>query len=387
MKNKTGIVVIRYITEKAKAAAFLLKPFFMSEEKEMEGATGAGPVADDAMTPPVPAIGGPSPESGPDVPKTTASGIVSAVVNGAGVGLLLGTLLGLSISPVVSGVIGTLSGLLAVLLGTSEKYMSRLKSVRIGAFGFFCVAGILLGMHVRINNALLPDRKTMMNEYRRVGFSKQEALDFIAFREFGIVPAGWKGGNNPAAQVSDGVPPTSNAVAEPDMEGKPAQSSSQPVRPAGIVQPSRVFANDNATGAERQSVLYSAEVEGSGCYFLKLADSAQELSELKDKFDRAGGTWQEMAAGLEPVLPHKIYVRSLLILRDCFCKEAGSGTYKVEMNAKTRALNTNNSPEEIRNTLLKTGGIWTLIVNRVDAGIPLEYQKTLYLKLLTIFKT
>ena len=167
------------ILDKAKEIFEKVKPLLMSEEKSDSGAKKFDPEIKpenkEKILTPVAEV--PLEQPATEV-KAGAFSIITAIINGAGVGLLLGALLGLSISPVVSGVIGTLSGLLAVLLGTSEKYMSQLKSVRIGAFGFFCVAGIMLGIHIRTNNAMLPDREKMMHDYTKVGFSKQEALDF-----------------------------------------------------------------------------------------------------------------------------------------------------------------------------------------------------------------
>ncbi len=92
--------------------------------------------------------------------------IAADVFAGAGIGLLLGTVLGLSTTPVVALVVGALSSLLAVFLGLDGKQTtSRLPAVnaiRIGAFGFATVAGLALGLHVRINNPLASDPSRAM---------------------------------------------------------------------------------------------------------------------------------------------------------------------------------------------------------------------------------
>lgn len=85
----------------------------------------------------------------------------SDVFAGAGIGLLLGTVVALSNAPVVATVVGALTSLLALFLGLDEKSSTaRLPSVnalRIGAFGFATVAGLALGLYVRINNPLAED--------------------------------------------------------------------------------------------------------------------------------------------------------------------------------------------------------------------------------------
>ncbi len=75
-----------------------------------------------------------------------------------GIGALLGTILGLSITPVVATVVGALTSLLAVFLGLDGQEKTRLPRVnglRIGAFGFATIAGLLLGMFLRINNPMM----------------------------------------------------------------------------------------------------------------------------------------------------------------------------------------------------------------------------------------
>lgn len=85
-------------------------------------------------------------------------GIFADIFAGAGVGALLGTILGLSITPVVATVVGALTSVLAVFLGLDGQEKTRLPRVnglRIGAFGFATIAGLLLGMFLRINNPMV----------------------------------------------------------------------------------------------------------------------------------------------------------------------------------------------------------------------------------------
>jgi len=317
-------------------------------------------------------------------PKAGALSLTTALINGAGVGLLLGALLGLSISPVVSGVIGTLSGLLAVFLGISEKYMSPLKSIRIGAFGFFCVAGIILGMYIRTNKGLLPSRQKMMQEYTAVGFTKEEARDFIAYREFGLVPGGWTGKQT---EVKDqNQVQASEPVQQPDS-GKPVGNTNTAAVNPVVKISQRQFANPNQTAVEFSNVLYSSEVDAAECYKLSIANSSQPVAEIKNTFERAGGTWKELAQNLDVGLPEKIYIQALFTMRDCFCQSGQSGKLKVLMTGTIKKISSDQSLEQIRKILSDTGGTWTTIVERINIDIPSEYQKTLYLALIKIFKS
>jgi hypothetical protein len=387
------------LIDKAKEIYEKVKPVFMSETNSDPEAKQSAPDAKPEMfdKAAIPGVTIKEEESSP-LKKTRAPDIITAIINGAGVGLLLGTLLGLSISPVVSGVIGTLSGLLAVLLGTSEKYMGRMKSIRIGTFGFFCVAGVMLGIHIRTNNAMMPDRGKMMLDYRKVGFSKQEALDFIAFREFGLVPAGWKveqhsgkastdPGSKKPADTSSRKGEQNPKVQKVHLPAEDKAVETVHARDHASETSGRVFANANATGAERQSLLYSSEINASACYLLNYANITQPAEEVRDKFERAGGTWKEMADVLKTELPEKVYVQALLTIRDCFCKQGQSGVLKITTSARIKQLNNSQSLEQIQKVLSDAGGSWTELVEKINTDIPVEFQKSLFLSLIKIFKS
>jgi hypothetical protein len=379
------------LTGKAKVIFEKVKPLIMSEISGSEKSKNNQPEiksekAENASVPPAETM------QEPEIQGSAAGwlNITTAVINGAGVGLLLGALLGLAISPVVSGVIGTLSGLLVVLLGTSEKYMSPLKSIRIGSFGIFCVAGIILGMNIRINKIFLPNRQKMMNDYRMVGFSKKEALDFIAFREFGLAPAGSVG--VPAGNQEQPGPDTTGK-GKPGAELKKTEPGKQventadkPVTYAASSQ-ARQFVNAQQSAAESRSVLYASEVDMGPCYMLNMADTSQPVSEIKDKFERAGGTWKELAQALDKELPEKIYVAALLTLRECLCVPGGTGKFKIIITPEIRKIRSSQSLEQIRQAMKNAGGTLKVIDERVGSDIPVEYQKSLFLHIINIFKS
>ncbi|HRH59039.1 MAG TPA: hypothetical protein PL045_00605 [Chitinophagaceae bacterium] len=310
-------------------------------------------------------IGGAPPSNQPP----SIMNIISAIINGGGIGLLLGMLMGLTDKPVVAGIITTLSGLLTLLLGVNEVYITILKGIRIGAFGVFCVAGVLWGLDIRTNNGMLPSRERMMEEYTKVGFTKQEALDFIAYREFQIIPRGWKqGALATAAETKEG---DSTGDTPPGEETE--NSSSKPVTENSN---GRVLADQNATGAERKSLLFSSEVNADACANLYQNDMTLPKSEIKNSFVLAEGTWAEMANDFDPLLPDDIYKQTLLTIRDCFCK--GGMTGKVKVTKTTRKVESSESLDEIKKTFDASGGIWKTIEEKISNAIPEKYQKTIF---------
>jgi len=245
-----------------------------------------------------------------------------------------------------------------------------LKGVRIGAFGFFCVAGIFTGMYIRTNNGLLPSRSKMMAAYTKVGFSEQEARDFIAYREFGLAPAGWTGGQTIAGTDSSGE--SSSDGSNNSGETKPGAANSQGLS-------SRKFVNPNETGAERKSLLYSSEVDASACYVLDNASMSQPTSEIKNTFEEAGGTWKELAENLGAGVPDKVFAQALLTMRDCFCAGGATGVLKITNCEMVSKINSTQSLDQIKKTLSASGQTWKTIADKIGKDIPAEYQKTIFL--------
>jgi hypothetical protein len=125
-------------------------------------------------------------------------GNLIALYSGAGIGLLIliGVLMGLAVSPTVGIIIGALASSLAILLGLNDKHFSDAKAIRIGSFGFACVLGALMGIFIRTNSVLAPDVKAQFEKYLEVGFTNEQALDFIAYERFGILNKEWKMAQN-----------------------------------------------------------------------------------------------------------------------------------------------------------------------------------------------
>ena len=361
-----------------------VKPFLMSEPTEPEEIKAE---STDNATPSAESVESEMQEESSSAvvesPKPTLLQVITAALNGAGIGLLLGMLLGLAVSPVVSGIIGVLSGMLAVLLGLDDKFLSPLKSIRIGTFGFFCVAGIVAGMYIRTNNGLLPSREKMMQGYLKVGFTKQQALDFIAYREFNLVPTAWKGSS--AAESSNVVEESAETASS--EEGEASSGESGPVATVASSKQQKSgyqFADPNETGAARKNVLYSSEIDASQCYILDMTNSDKPLSQIKNTFEQAGGTWKELADELGKGLPESVYVQALFSLREIFCGGGNGGVVKIPASAAVDKLNSTQSLNDIKKTLTAAGKSWKAIVDKMSSDIPEAHQKTLFLSLAKI---
>lgn len=264
----------------------------------------------------------------PITKKMTPSSAFFAFFNGMGIGLLLGMLLGLSISPVVSGVIATLSSLLAVLLGLNEKFLDPMKSLRIGAFGLFAVAGILGGMYIRANSPFTPSLLDKKNEYVALGYEEVEARSFIT----------------------------------------------------GFIQ------SDTGKARREANVLYSSSVDIGACDVLVYANADQSVVEIVNTFSKAGGTWEELAVTFKTDLPEEIVGISLITVRDCFCGLTSSKEVIMTNLPEIRKLNDSNTLDQIESVLSSdaSGDNWKAIVTKINERIPVINRKDVYLSVIKV---
>ncbi len=274
--------------------------------------------------------------------KASPIRIFAAIFNGLGVGLILGVLLGLAVSPVVSGVIGTLSSILLILLGLNDKQMTIIKSLRIGSFGIFAVAGIILGLYMRNNDSLAPTTTDLKDEYRASGFTEQQALYYVALKKFKYVPVGWFG-----TSIADTV-----AMSTTDDHDK--------------------------------TVLFSSDVDLDACRILNTADSTFPKEEIYNTFEAAGGVWEKLAVSLEPELPGQVYVDGLLGIRDSFCTLGTEGKTSIEGNAGLSKLTKTNSSTQIKLAMRNSGSVWKSIADNTEQKIPENYQVKFYLIVIKI---
>jgi len=315
-----------------------LKTWFMENAKPLEAQNDENPVGE-ANEPPAT---GDAKSIEQQESKLTPMRIFAALLNGLGVGVLLGVLLGLAVSPVVSGVIGTLSSILLVLLGLNDKQMTTIKSLRIGMFGIFAVVGIIMGMYIRTTDALSFNTTQLKDEYTRTGFSKDQALYYVALKKFNYVPVGWFG------------------TSEADTLAM------------------------STTDDHDKSVLFSSDVDLSQCRILNTSDNTFPKEEIFNTFEAAGGVWEKLAVALEPELPGQVYVDGLLGIRDSFCALGSSGEITIEGNPELSKLTTASSATEIKEVMLNSGQGWNAIAANTQNKIPEEYQSTFYLIVIKI---
>lgn len=282
-------------------------------------------------------MGSPDPPENNKTERTSFFRVFAAVFNGLGVGLLLGLLLGLAVSPVVSGVIATISSLLAVLLGLNERFLGPAKSIRIGSFGLFAVIGILLGMYIRANNPLSPSLQELKEEYVKLGYTKEEALDFIAYLEFELKPEEWEG------RISD--------------------SATAPKR--------------------RANQLFSANVPLDRCRYIETADETMSFPDIVNSFTRAGGVWEKFIGAFDPEIPDKVKTAALLAMRDSFCGYGDTGIKTVSGCDALGDLQS-LSLEDIRKKLEGSGDTWKTILASVDKRVEEQYQKSILISLVNI---
>ena len=124
-------------------------------------------------------------------PQNPISSRLSDIFAGAGLGLLLGVVVGLSASPVVGMVVGALTSVLAVFLGLSGEgsetsRLPRVNGLRIGAFG---LAGLGVGLHVRVNNSLAQAPSQQLSRWQ-AAFPDDPLLvkQMVIFERTGLAP-------------------------------------------------------------------------------------------------------------------------------------------------------------------------------------------------------
>ena len=377
----------------------------MDEETIPKAADGANESAATDTTPEKSGEGTTAQGANSPNQKTTWFVALSSFFNGAGIGLLLGILLGMAITPVVGKFIGTLAGLLAVLLGLSDKFISTAKAWRLGAFGFFCVGGIFLGMYIRVNNGMLPSNEEMMQEYLKIGYSKEEARDFIAYQKLNLVPTDWKG-----AEKNTDVVDTIVVTAEGEPEGVNAETgdgaekaSAEKAKTAGksTAKPKtkpktgetttsapkkREFANTNQTGAQFSSHLYSSEVSVSNCMRLNLLSEKTPLNEIQNSFRKSDGdepgVWTWMADGIDSKLPEAVQKQVLLNMVNSFCNNDDVDKVVLEDCTLRPEELQNLQLDQVKEKITAQGEVWQSLTNNVLIDISEEYQKPVLINLI-----
>lgn len=265
-----------------------------------------------------------------------------AFYGGSGIGLLIGVLMGTTVTPTVSVIIGALASGLAVLLGLNDQYFNNAKAIRIGSFGFACVFGAYLGIYVRSHNLLSPDpppEPTLADqkaEYLALGFSEREALDFIAFSEFGL--------RNPAWSV--------------------------------VGEARRGEASASLDAKRESSLLFGAEVDLDKCAELEGTRADFGLADVVNNFDIADGIWRTLAFAIRDEIGEPHGPALLLATRDAFCAGGGTGVTRVDDEDCKQLAEHASDDEDLMQQLVALDGAWRRLAAEVQALDMDEADKT-----------
>jgi len=196
----------------------------------------------------------------------------AAIFGGAGLGVLIGLLIGMSTSGTVGVVIGALSAVLLVLLGFKENGDSNVHAVRVGAFGIFCAAAILVGLYLRANNTFTPSITSEINRWTADSlFTLEEAKRYVLYDRFGFIPEG--------------------------------------------------AAIDTTKQTERVlTQLYGTEISISDCEKVKGYQNFPIGNELK-AYERLGGIWEKVSRAVSQNVEPADQKETLHLIRKCLCDE------------------------------------------------------------------
>lgn len=252
-----------------------------------------------------------------------------ALFGGSGIGLLFGVIMGSSVTPTVATMLGVLTSLLGGILGLNDALFNDAKAVRIGSFGFACVLGAYLGIYVRSHNALSPSIADLKRQYVEAGYSEQQALDFIALREFGFTVSGMQVPTVTAPVAPENIEQAGDNEDVPDAEGSSdADSSNEETNsdaeqiaavaetPAPAPMPTVVAP---MVQQQHSSLLFSAPVEVSGCEELMFTDDSLDAEEVLNNFELTGGSWEALMLDVYDNVAEDQHKPVLLSVRDLVC--------------------------------------------------------------------
>ncbi len=196
----------------------------------------------------------------------------SAFFGGTGIGLLIGFLIGMTTLGVVGIIIGSLATIVVAYIGTKEEGTSETKALRIGAFGLFCVIGILLGLYLRVTDAFLPSPAAEVSEWMKDSiFTQEEAKTYYIYDRFAFLPEG---------QEIDTL-------------------------------------KDRKSG---RTILYGVETTQSDCDKLEDYDAYSVANKL-DAYDKLGGMWSKGVAQIKQLTTSESEQLKMLELLKGLCNE------------------------------------------------------------------
>ena len=269
-----------------------------------------------------------------------------ALFCGSGIGLLIGVLMGLAVSPTVGVIIGVLSSSLALLLGLNDQHFGDAKAVRIGAFGFFCVAGSFTGIYLRNHNVLSPGLEAQTRMYTDVGYTDKEARAFIAYTKFNIIDPKWTVAEQPA--------PSSGSAEDGEGGGASnaaASGSGRPVVPFHM--------------ATASTVLFGATVDSTDC--MDFNDNATEAN-VVGRFYHRPGIWGRVSTDVAAEFAESDRPAVLMAFVDAMCRPDGSSV-KFSGCTELAGLAESTPLSEIVTSLTDAGPPWEKLVAAVQSRI------------------
>jgi hypothetical protein len=269
-----------------------------------------------------------------------------SLFGGAGIGLLFGIIMGTSVEPLVTTMFGALTAILAAILGLNDKNFNNAKAVRIGAFGFFCVIGAYFGLFVRSHNLLSPSLVGMKEEYLAVGYTEQQALNFITQKAFGTA-------------LYPGTSSSSDGIDNVDVT-------------------SAIAVIDSSVIKQHSSLLFSAPVELSGCDELEYTDDSLPLEEIVNNFELTGGVWETLGLHVAENVIEDRQKSILLSVKDSACQ-----VNNVDEDSCS-TIDQYLLQQSYQEVLLSIAGLndgWKKIANSIDESELSLEEKTLSLTL------
>jgi hypothetical protein len=278
--------------------------------------------------------------------------------SGAGIGILFGIIMGLSVSPTVAIVLGALTAILAAILGLNDLSFSNAKAVRIGSFGFACVLGILAGMYIRTHGTLSPNSEVLMAEYQRLGFSDEQAREFIAIKADLVTQV----------RVINANP---TAVGNSDDSNNPQPTPVNTMIVAQAVNPS-------------SSVLFSGSSDNADCKMLKNIElGSLSIPDLEYYyFNVVKGRFKPLYVKVNKSIEEREQKKVLLLGHQMLCETPYTGGIKADCSV----LNAIHAPEGISARLANTAlqsDFWQTLLDEISlSGIhdTLKDQAVLIIK-------
>ena len=293
-----------------------------------------------------------------------------SLYGGAGIGLLFGVIMGTSITPTVATMFGTLTTLLAGILGLNDTHFSNAKAVRVGSFGFACVIGAYIGLFVRSHNVLSPSLITLKEKYIAVGFSEEQALNFIAQKEFGMFIQ--------TTNVNDILDGSTSEEASISTESSANNSEAIELTEITEQKTTHLVMANTQISKQHSSVLFSAQVELSGCDELDYTDNSLPLDEVLNNFELTGGVWEELAAVVTTEIISDKQKSILLTTKDAVCQI--DSVQESSCDSLTSELVQTNY-QTVLETMKNHSENWQIVALSIDSSILPDKDKLQSLRL------